>query len=424
MSAVLIRISKLWEKNSAMSSTWLMVWLVLIALLARVTYTSFVIGWKTHPRDDASSGDAMFYQTLAKNVLAGKGYSFNGTLQTADKLPVYPLFIAATYWVAGVDNFFAVRWVQILIACLVPVLVFRLGVNLFDARIAWIAAILVTIDPLLIYFAPAFLAEEIFLVLLLISILGFTGLVRKFSWRGLGVASLSLGLTMLTRGNFALLPFFLGLWSVACWGWTGVRRGVAIIAITALVMSPWIIRNYLALGAIIPFTTNGGGAFYGANNAYAQGNWLQGNARTDLPRPSGNTEVELDRDSYRLAFQWIQSNPQAYGELLVKKLVRLFEFDPHTTRQDVQIAYLVAGFLPYGVLMPLVLMGIILLVRVPNAWLMHAVLAAALVNTLIFYGDSRFRAPLQPYLYLFGAWTISRLWNVWRRRAASAWELR
>jgi len=384
----------------------LLLGLALLSLLVKAAYTTLVVGWHANPLNDPGATDAQVYQALATSLFDGKGYTLDGVHPTTVHLPLYPVFIAEIYRLFGQNNYVAVRGVQILLASFAPILVFQIGSHLLDDRTAWLAAGLVAIDPLLTYFAPVFLSENLYLILLLVSVAGFSSLMKRFSWLVLIFSSVILGLAMLTRANMVILPGLLFIWSALLWKKRGIWAGVLILAIVGLVMSGWVIRNWVTFGAFIPFTTNGGEAFYVSNNSYAQGNWIQGERQGGLVRPVGATEMELDRNYYRLGLEWIQANPRDFAILVVKKVVRLFDFDPHTSRQDIAGWYWFAGLIPYGLMLPFILFGLFALIRTRSMWLLYAVLLAAMLNTMMIYGDSRFRAPIQPYLYLFGSWGI------------------
>ncbi len=379
---------------------------ILLSLTVKIVYTQLFVGWTTPPRFDESSGDAYFYETLAQNLYDGKGYTYDRVTPTADKLPLYPIFISLIYHLTGRENFATVRLAQLLLAGFVPLFVFSIGKNLFSPLVGLLAAGFIAIDPLMTYFAPAFLAETFYLVLVLIGVWFVTKSQKEFRWCWWMLASFCFGLAMVTRGNMVVLPIVLFLGACLRWGRQGVLRGAIMFGMIGLVWMPWVIRNYMIMGALIPFTTNGGSAFYGGNNRYAEGNWLQTERQGDLERPKSTGELAKDREYYALGLQWISENPDDYAILLFKKIFRLFDPDPHTTRSNVSTLYRVGGWIPYGVLLPFILLGMFALLPNRNIWIVYSVMISVLANTLIIYGDSRFRAPIQPYLYLFGAWGL------------------
>jgi 4-amino-4-deoxy-L-arabinose transferase-like glycosyltransferase len=79
-------------------------------------------------------------------------------------------------------------------------------------------------------------------------------------------AGLSLGMLMLVKGTTVLLPPFLLLallsshYRQRLWRVIGGLGLMAFVA--ALVLSPWVIRNYGLTGKIIPLSTWGGSPFY------------------------------------------------------------------------------------------------------------------------------------------------------------------
>jgi hypothetical protein len=92
------------------------------------------------------------------------------------------------------------------------------------------------------------------------------------------------------------------------------------LLIVAMLLAPWVVRNYVVLGAFIPLTTSSGSNLYGGNNPEADGGYVSSEPYV-LPNL---TEVESDRIFTERAFSWISSNPVAFAKLLPLKAARLF----------------------------------------------------------------------------------------------------
>lgn len=80
----------------------------------------------------------------------------------------------------------------------------------------------------------------------------------------------------------------------------------------------------------------------------------------------------------------------------------LYNFDPMSWRPEVSGLYRLAGVFPYGIMLPFILVGLFPNLRRPKFRIVLWYLLFTTLMAILFYGDSRIRAPIQPYLYLYG----------------------
>jgi hypothetical protein len=84
-------------------------------------------------------------------------------------------------------------------------------------------------------------------------------------------------------------------------------------------------------------------------------------------------------------------------------VIVLYSFDPTSWRPEVAGLYRLAGIFPYGILMPFLAIGLVANLRNEKLWIILWYILFTTAMAFVFYGDSRIRAPIQPYLYLFAA---------------------
>lgn len=119
----------------------------------------------------------------------------------------------------------------------------------------------------------------------------------------LGLAALTRPVLLPAAGLFLLYAV---LWARPGWrspaAWRRVAGGTAAVALgMALVVAPWTVRNYLALGAFVPVSTNGGVNLRQGNNPYATGAFFWSGDPAVNPLLRVRDEVERDRLGRRLA---------------------------------------------------------------------------------------------------------------------------
>lgn len=203
--------------------------------------------------------DTRNYRVLALNVIHGHGLSLSERAPyqpSADRAPVYPIFLAAIYSVAG-ESPEAVFFAQSMVLGFAWVLLADIAAMLFDRRVALLTALSASLNPYLGRVAGSLLTEALFTVLIVATIWAlirgfFTGSRRWFAACGVlwGVATLCRPATVLA------LP----LTAVAIWLWSPrlERRAasVAVLVVSGLLtLAPWTVRNYLDFKAFIPLQT-------------------------------------------------------------------------------------------------------------------------------------------------------------------------
>jgi len=128
--------------------------------------------------------DSRLYADIAKNWLQHGIYGItnSGTIMpTLSRLPGYPAFLAAIFWLFGADNFRAVLLVQVLFDLATCFLIAAMARRLFSERAAKAAFLLAAICPFLANYAATALTEtlEIF----------FTALAMHLVLQGLKIGS-------------------------------------------------------------------------------------------------------------------------------------------------------------------------------------------------------------------------------------------
>jgi hypothetical protein len=248
----------------------------------------------------------------------------------------------------------------------------------------------------------------------------FVAHLRTSSLWLLAPAGALLGYSALTRpvGVFFVpaLALVLQRSRDATWRRTAAR-GFVLAACAGAVLTPWVIRNYNVHKRMVLIATNGGSTFYGSNNDIVLhdreylGSWI---STVGLPGrqtiEAAPDEVSHDEVEWRLGKTWVRSHLADMPLLSCYKVARFWlpEISSHNSKA---VIVFTAGYLPFGVLM---LLGLGVSLRTPGGrtppWLaLHAILAANLVSSLIFYGSPRFRDSITPVLMVYTAAGIELL---------------
>ncbi len=203
--------------------------------------------------------DTAHYDKAAKAIIAGEGfgegYEFSQFFQKEYALPpLYPMFLAAVYFIFG-PSFLVVRIVEAILGAWLCVLIYKIALRLFNQTTAIFSGYFSAIFPHLVFLTGLLYVENIFTLLLA---LGIWYCLRWQEERKLSlivIASLMFGLACLGRPVvFAFYPF-LALWTMFVCNGEMKQKFVAtatVVVVTILTLAPWTVRNYLIFGKITP----------------------------------------------------------------------------------------------------------------------------------------------------------------------------
>jgi len=199
-------------------------------------------------------GDQVRYQTLADNLVEGRGFTYAGQ-PTALRPPLYPLFLAAMRFLFGSHRFLAARCFQFLAALAMAYLCLLLARRLFGIEAGVLAGSFALAMPTLAFSVSELQAESLtacVTVLFLCSLVAaLDGAHLAPLW--LGFAS---GVAAILRFNSVLL---LLVGTAVCLRYRKSIKSVLIVWLAAgLLVAPWILRNAQAFHGRILFSSQGG----------------------------------------------------------------------------------------------------------------------------------------------------------------------
>ena len=397
----------------------LLVTLFLFALLVRILVIAGTIGFHS-PATLEPAADSRIYVAIVQSLLTHGSYSLNGQ-PTAIAAPLYVFFLAGLYWLFHDPA--AIRLAQAILGAASCVVLYAIGRRVANSATGAVAAVLLGVHPLVAYLAGLQLTENVFLFLLLLILLQALRVAERptlLAATGLGGL---FGLATLTRAMFlGFLPFLL-VWAISLWGWRNPLgyRVFAVAGLSAvLVILPWTVRNYVAMGTLVPIQSNSGAVFWAGNNPYSDGQlvwptpvtWADGNPPNNYTYGwFGVGPGEENRRYVKAALSWIRQHPDAYLRLLTYKLARLYGFSRAAGAREISVPPGVSVF--HTALLGAALGGLVTTIR---RWRTFSLLLALIVftnaTTLLFSGGTRYSVPMLPSLILLAATALVSGWSV------------
>ena len=408
------RISLLWGWMLARPGPVLAV-LVLVGFALRVGWLVASGGLFAPPQEDE-----LDYNDLAKSLLSGQGYSLDGEPQV-NRSPGYPVFLFLVYTAFGVQPAIA-RLVQAALLVAVVPLRYYVGRRGWSPSVGMLSALVFAVHPFSIFWSRYMATENllVFVYAALAAVLvcpGRTGVGRVFA------GGVVLGVALLTRPTAILVAAGLALWLLlVSRGRSRLVRPALLLAGALVALSPWVARNFAEYGQFIPLTSGygssaGGYVFWISNNEYTArpgerwGRYVPAEMLPDYAEyiSYGDNPGLLDRKGYEYGLRYLTSHPQDVPMLLLGKFLRFWNVFPGTT-----LVTRAAGATVL-VLLPFFLVGLWACWRNrQNGGMVLVFIVGTMLIGLIFWADTRIRAPAEPFIVLAAA--IGAVW--WRERRA------
>jgi hypothetical protein len=365
------------------------------------------------------------YDQIAVNLADGNGYRlYPDTARTLMREPGYPVLLAGVYKTFGRKLWF-VQAVNLILALAAACLIMQIASRFSASRL------LILGSPVLFLFHPETLLAEsrggieiLFGFMLTLYILTVYSAVKSNRWPRYLVSGAVLGLTCLVRSTPILFPVFL-LGYLLVFKPSGasratVFRNVAVMVVAMfVVLSPWIIRNYLLTKKFVPTASVLGVSAQAG--LYLSTHKAIGNRQAD-------TEASWERNKLAhglgypfkagyLQYFYSSADEVAFSHYLFMRVLHTYEHDllllARTVSENVFFNFWCAGKTPASVamdaivqfpLLALALLGFILCLRNGGAkqfgpMVLLVVYIVAVSAPIL--AQARYSAPLIPFLSIF-----------------------
>ncbi|MFQ5805055.1 MAG: ArnT family glycosyltransferase [Phycisphaerae bacterium] len=288
----------------------------LVSLALRIAWAAFAT---VTPVSDFAG-----YDFMAKRMLSE--WEFGGANWRAYRTPGYPGFLTILYAVFG-SSWTVVGFAQAILSSLTSGMIVLLAARAVSIRASVLAGLIHTFAPTAVAYVPVLASETLGAVWVVLGVLCLALADGHNGWRrGLAVAAsgAACGLLLLTRpaGLFFVPGWLLLVVYSPRDRVLRIRSAVLFVSVLALVLSPWLIRNYrLGLG---PFTLSTVGTLnlWMGNNDFARSGGYCARALDD--RLNEMPEKQRESAYAALTLDWIRTHPRRYVALCRTRLARHF----------------------------------------------------------------------------------------------------
>ena len=411
------------------------------ALLVRLIY-NFTVASGYYTKTDAA-----LYNHIAYNIVYHHCYCLY-TTPNISRPPLMPFLISVFYLLtkhttalslAAQDSgpwVFYTRLVLCILDSITCLLIYVMAYDIFGRYVGLLTGLLAAIYTGLFIYTGWLYTEALYTFFLTLMVFSLYRLQQQPHYRWLFWAGLSCGLAMLTRPNGPVLFGMLLLWSIACvymkirpWK-TVLSHFLMISMLTGIIIAPWLYRNYLVTHTFVLVSLGSGDVLIGAYNDTVlhdthgqRGLWVDRTAITPplpeklaLRHDNARYTVENEKNDTAYALHWIQTHLDSMPYLLSLHFINMWvpytaepglpavEF-PH--RPATQLLWTLMYIMPPLIF---VLAALGFLVTLPHKYktftIIYIALALTIIQNVLFYGNMRFRAPIEPLLVLLAGGTI------------------
>jgi 4-amino-4-deoxy-L-arabinose transferase-like glycosyltransferase len=376
------------------------------------------------------------YIVFAHQIIQGKDLGE----RLLDLSPFYLSFITFLVTHFNVEHVH-IKFIQLLVGVINCLLIFTIGKKLLNSKIAFIGALMYATYGNIIVLESTF-EPFVFIVLFnLLSLYCLTCITREsFSSPKIYTysifAGLFTGLSIITKPNYLLFIPVAMVWLLFL---AEVRRSfqkriiltLLFLMLTAVVVFPVTIRNYIRFHDVVLVTADYGKVFFHGNAKNATGFMPAALPDQDI-NPPGRDDPDYAHVTFRtvaseivgrkllpseaarfwikVTLQDIVSRPREYLLLELKKIHLFFhDYEVHLVASAFWEYKKVLSypFLRYGIISSLGLLGMLLAAKKFNKlFLLYGVFFSYFLSGLLLLVTSRYRSPAVPSLCLFAGYSL------------------
>jgi 4-amino-4-deoxy-L-arabinose transferase-like glycosyltransferase len=389
----------------------------LIAFAARLAVVAATPGYR--PLHDDRSYTRVARSLLALGHYPGHTVPGGGWQVSAYRPPGWPVALTALWKVLG-TTLTGARVMEAAIGAVAAVLVAVLAQQTFGEGAGLAAGILAALSPLAIAVGASLESETLFTALILGAACAAFAARRSPRLAPLVAAGVLGGLAALTRTNgLVAVPALALVAAAGAPSWRGRAARFAVpVAVAALVVAPWTVRNAVQLHMFVPISTEVGNTLAGTYNpvsARHDAQWLEPTRTGAYHRIYARYGATAAADDVltRAVAHWVARHPTYPADVAIQNGGRLLGFagpawaawSLHTMSLGAR-----AGTVVWlGILATTMLAAAGALLARGRAWPLWLLLAALLIPAMLVNGELRLGAPAEAVLCVFAGLAVARV---------------
>ena len=371
-------------------------------------------------------GDEAHFAFIAYHLNTQGLYSIDGKSPTALRLPLFPLVLALIYRFTDHNACYGIVF-NCLVTAGIALATYFLAALFWDPGTALAAMAVAGLSPNTFDSFIHHGCTALFTLGLICSLIFFIQLNRRPSLGRACLCGLATGAAALTRAEGVLLVLLYGaylIWRHFFKGQHLLKPAAAVLVVSLTLLAPWVVRNGLSLH-YWGLSTMSGEVFAGAHNRRIldrhPGSWGRFSSFAppeEMQAVAHLNEVQLSRYLWQRGLKTMREYSLPYlflveGKKLFNTFKPSFRLLPKGYHEFLNLLLVAPFFVLY--LLFFVFLGRTLK---EGAGILLLPFALPLVVTLLFWGTTRWRIPLEPIMFSV---SLAGLINLWQERPRSAW---
>jgi tetratricopeptide (TPR) repeat protein len=408
-------------------------WPYLLVGLAVLLRLAHIWNSRVNPTFWAPAVDPGWYDQAAQNILMGDWGPF-----PFFRAPAYPALLAAVYAIFGRD-LVAARVLNVVLQGAAVWAVWRVGRTYIRPVVGIIAALLLALNGMAIYFAGEIVSTSAEMLAAILGLWATVRLTRDRRPSAVIVCGLAWGLVAVVRPNFlfvfpvalVVVYFATRADSAQLLPRTTITAGIVWLAAAFAPILPITAVNYAQSGEFVLIASQGGVNFWIGNNPQSTGilsvlpgygnAWTMEDAQAEAESELGHAvgPGELSRFYYAKGLRFLSQHPLPTLRLMIRKTALFFNRFEISNNKHIAYFSAVSPWLPplenldFGLLVPLGLLGFWVMRRQSVARITAGLIVLYAASVVLFFVTSRFRMPVVPCLSLLAAgglwWIVETL---------------
>ena len=265
-------------------------------------------------------------------------YNFNGELiPSAYMPPLYPFFLYLIKIIIPFEEsnlLYSIFFIQIILSSYSVYLFYEINKNFFSNNLSLINSIVFSVIPLNVYACGQISSINLQVISSLLFIKFLFLIIKTETNRNIIIFSIVSGLLFLIRGEFILIFIFIYLFII----WKKKIKLINLIKIAivvTLVISPYVVRNYIHFNQFFLVKSLGYNLWKGNNELskvegfenFERENFSKLKSKIDNLDKNKYYEIGRDKVFFSVAIKNLKQDPFHYMKLYFKKLSSFFFID-------------------------------------------------------------------------------------------------
>ena len=226
---------------------------------------------------------------------------------------------------------------QIILSSITPVLFFKILSNFFSKKLCFLGGITLGCFPLVVYGACQISSVSLYLFLLTLFFFFVLDLSKNQKSYRIILIGIIAGLLILTRRDFILIYLF-SLGYLLFFFKINYKKIIKVILISSIVLSPYLIRNYMAFDKFIVHSGLGFNLWKAYSpNAKVEGYYVKSEElKNKLKNVKKDIFYRINEDKIYLqqAKIYIYEDPKKYINLFIKRVFSFYFLDLNSSQKN------------------------------------------------------------------------------------------